>query len=120
VDGLSSADVQFNASGRSEGYAVLKFDSKHNANKFKSEYEGVALDGRPLKIEVLDGGKPTHLETRRVVTVDRSTKAKVFEGKSGRQDKKRGGSVKPKKAKEAKPAKSVEDLDKELDEYKNE
>jgi THO complex subunit 4 len=120
VSGLKSADVQFNANGRSEGFAILKFDNKQNASSFKEEYDGVSLDGRPLKIEFLDG-KPVQLETRRVVTVDKSSKAKVFEGKSGRQEnRKRGGSAKPKKTREPKQAKSLEDLDKELDEYKNE
>jgi len=53
VSGLSSAEVQYDKSGRSEGKAILVFASTRDAEAFIDEYDGVNLDDRPMKLSIL-------------------------------------------------------------------
>jgi hypothetical protein len=41
VEGLNTADVQYDASGRSQGFAILKFSSSADAENFVKDYNGV-------------------------------------------------------------------------------
>lgn len=43
VVGLVRTDVQYDDSGRSKGYAILKFENNRRAADFIKEYDGVCV-----------------------------------------------------------------------------
>lgn len=51
---LRKVQVHYDRSGRSEGTAHVIFESRGDAVRAQERYNSVALDGKPMKIEVMD------------------------------------------------------------------
>merc|ERR1712227_816411 len=114
---LKSATVHYDRSGRSLGTAEVAFDRRGDAMKALKQYNGVPLDGRPMRIEMagveaemepmrrpMGGGVRKSPGPRRSPGPRKSP----FRGSGGR-----GGRG------EKKEAPSKEDLDAEMDTYMN-
>eukprot|EP00982_Pelagococcus_subviridis_P001143 9166-Pelagococcus_subviridis.AAC.3 len=56
VGAVKKAGLNFDENGRSKGTAEIIFASPASAQKAIQTYNGVKLDGRPLKIELIGGG----------------------------------------------------------------
>jgi len=117
---FSKAVLHFDQGGRSVGTCELTFRSRSGAMKAHKQYNGVPLDGKAMKIEVLGGvslapvsqrlGRKSSPPRNR----DRSPFRRARGGRGGRPNNKPAGG-KPKR--EKKETMSAEDLDKELDKY---
>jgi len=116
---FSKAVLHFDQNGRSIGTCELTFRSRSGAMKAHKQYNGVPLDGKAMRIEVLGeismapvssrlGRKNSPPRNR-----DRSPFRRARGGRGGRP--KPAG--KPREKREKKEIKSAEDLDKELDKY---
>jgi len=107
-----SCAVHYNSSGKSLGTAHVVFMNKQAAEKAIKQYNGVHLDGRPMKI-TMEGG---------VVTGGGKMVKRLSQGqgprggKGGRRGRGRGG--RGGKGDRPKP-KTAEELDAELDAYLN-
>eukprot|EP00243_Klebsormidium_subtile_P012484 TRINITY_DN7660_c0_g1_i2.p1 TRINITY_DN7660_c0_g1~~TRINITY_DN7660_c0_g1_i2.p1 ORF type:complete len:272 (+),score=49.77 TRINITY_DN7660_c0_g1_i2:155-970(+) len=55
---LKRSEINFDKSGRSKGTAEVVFARKQDAMKAVSRYDGVALDGKPMKIEIIGTNLP--------------------------------------------------------------
>eukprot|EP00475_Leptophrys_vorax_P032546 TRINITY_DN5034_c0_g1_i2.p1 TRINITY_DN5034_c0_g1~~TRINITY_DN5034_c0_g1_i2.p1 ORF type:complete len:221 (-),score=68.25 TRINITY_DN5034_c0_g1_i2:62-724(-) len=52
AEGVKSGKINADANGRSTGTGVLTFSSLAFAQKFVKDYDGVDLDGQPIKLEL--------------------------------------------------------------------
>lgn len=115
---LKKASVHYDQSGRSKGTAEVIFVNKSDALKAMKQYNGVPLDGRPMKIQQLMEAQEERVTSR---GFDRS---RLGQAKFERPERRRGsgggrrgsGSSRGGRS-EKRPQLSAEELDAQLDEY---
>merc|ERR1719282_244959 len=125
---LKSATVHYDRSGRSLGTAEVTFDRRGDAMKALKQYNGVPLDGRPMRIEM--AGVEAEVEPLRRpmgggVRKSPGPRKSPFRGSGGRDGGRGGG--RPNRGGgggggrggrgEKKKEVSKEDLDAEMDTY---
>lgn len=118
---LKKASVHYDQSGRSKGTAEVIFVTKSDALKAMKQYNGVPLDGRPMKIQQLMEAQEERVTSR---GFDRS---RLGQAKFERPERRRvgggggrrggGGSSSRGGRGEKRPQLSAEELDAQLDEY---
>jgi len=120
---MKSAAVHYNSSGKSLGTAHVIFMHKEQAMKAAKQYNGVHLDGRPMRINMEGGiitvaGKKGNI-VKRLGKGQKGVKGKGgAKGVRGRGGRGRGRGGKGRGGEKAKP-KTAEELDAELDAYLN-
>ncbi|MEQ2192711.1 hypothetical protein XENOCAPTIV_015924 [Xenoophorus captivus] len=112
---IKTASVHYDRSGRSKGMADVYFLNKADAVKAMKHYNGVPLDGRPMKIQQATSEVKTQSSSR---GFDRSRLGQPrFERKQGGSS---GGFRGRGRGGEKRPQLSAEELDAQLDAYKSE
>jgi len=123
---FSKAVLHFDQNARSLGTCELSFRSRSGAMKAHKQYNGVPLDGKSMRIEVLGDVQMAPVSSRlgrknspQRQQRDRSPFRRARGGRGGRPNQKPAGNGgKPQREKrEKKETPSAEDLDKELDNY---
>merc|ERR1711971_1063000 len=120
VGKVNSAIIHYNAKGKSRGTAMIKFANKH-ALKAVNEYHQAEVDGRPMYVRAVAIVNTTASPQPRARSKTPKPKKKRFEQSPKRKGAKRGrgrGRGRGKGRKKAKPV-TVEQLDKEMDDYHN-
>jgi len=106
---LRKAAVHYDKSGRSLGTADVVFDRKSDAEDALKQYNGVPLDGRPMKIQLVSSSSG---EVARSPTKLAAAPRGASRGRGGvRTGRGRGGGA------SAKKEVTAEELDADLDEY---
>ncbi|XP_043969193.1 aly/REF export factor 2-like [Gambusia affinis] len=112
---IKTASVHYDRSGRSKGVADVYFVNKADAIKAMKNYNGVPLDGRPMKIQQESSEVQTQSSSG---GFDRSRLGQPrFERRPGGSS---GGFRGRGRGGERKPQLSAEELDAQLDAYKSE
>jgi len=118
---LKKADLHYDKSGKSLGTGELCYGSRGAAVKALKQYNGVPLDGRPMKLEILGEEKKSEPVAKRLGArrsfSESPRKRREFGGgapRGGRRGGRNGGAG---GRREKKPEPTAEDLDKELDSY---
>eukprot|EP00158_Paraphelidium_tribonemae_P009000 Partr_v1_DN28746_c0_g1_i1_m62774 putative Polymerase (DNA-directed), delta interacting protein 3 len=112
VGPLKKASLAFDATGKSKGTAEIEFVRKNDSMLAIKKYKDVALDGRPMRMEVV---APPTLEMTmgsRLTNLKPSATASNGHQQGGQQRRGRGG----RRQNRPKP-KTAEDLDAEMSSY---
>eukprot|EP00698_Gefionella_okellyi_P005853 TRINITY_DN15290_c0_g1_i1.p1 TRINITY_DN15290_c0_g1~~TRINITY_DN15290_c0_g1_i1.p1 ORF type:complete len:238 (-),score=37.78 TRINITY_DN15290_c0_g1_i1:227-940(-) len=104
---VKKVNIHFDRAGRSNGTADVIFARKTDASRAVAKYNGVELDGRPLQLQ---------LAAVESSIQQRIKPAKPLSGRIGTSKPKSDKPAKPKK--EPKKSMTAEDLDADLDAYK--
>lgn len=54
IENFSNARIVLDPSGKSTGTAFIEFLNENSAKQFVQQYDGVTLDGLPMKLELVD------------------------------------------------------------------
>jgi len=119
---LKKAAVHYDRSGRSQGTADVIFDNRADALTALKQYNGVPLDGRPMKIQLVADGGTTAARAPATSRVEVSNRPKTSSGTRGRGQQggrggSRGGNTGRGGTREKKTAVTAEELDADLDTY---
>jgi len=116
---FSKAVLHFDQNGRSLGTCELTFRSRGGAMKAHKQYNGVPLDGKSMRIEVLGEVSMAPVSSRlgRKNSPPRNRDRSPFRRARGGRGGRPKPAGKPREKREKKEIKSAEDLDKELDNY---
>jgi len=134
---IKLAIIHYDRSGHSLGSAEVSFDRKSDAIKGLKQYNGVPLDGKPMRIEITGSEKDLYQQQsygmrpssggvgqRRNIGGDYRPRGGSYGGGGGSRGSMRGGG-RPRGAgtatarKESVPAPSKESLDDDMDAYMN-
>lgn len=111
---LKKASVHYDRSGRSKGTADVHFEEKADALKAIKHYNGVPLDGRPMKIQqVTSDADPQSRQSQQSSGFDRS---RLGRAKFERSERRQGGGFRG-RGRGNRPQPTAEELDAELDAY---
>jgi len=114
---LKKAAVHYDRSGRSQGTADVVFENRSDALSAMKQYNGVPLDGRPMKIQMASSGTGAVSGGIQARTGGNFSgrNAAAPRGRGGRGG--RGGAGGNRGPKEKKKEVTAEELDAELDTY---
>jgi len=110
VGKLKHAALHFDKNGRSQGTCEIIFERKNDALKAYTQYNGVPLDGRPMRLELM--GEP--LKNQDAYQPRRTSYAYRYETGNDRDD---YGSHQRDNSSYSNRQYTAEDLDKQLDAY---
>jgi len=134
---LKKAIINYDGSGRSHGTADVIFERKADALKAYNTYNGVPLDGRPMKIEIVTTPQMQMAAPKETHTQNSTPARKRLSGGGGRGNNNfnnnssgrgrnnsfrgsrggRGGRGGSRGGKRERDVPTKDDLDKELDSY---
>jgi len=116
---FSKAVLHYDQNARSLGTCELTFRSRSGAMKAHKQYNGVPLDGKSMRIEVLGEVRMAPVSSRlgRKSSPPRNRDRSPFRRARGGRGGRPKPAGKPREKREKKEVKSAEDLDKELDNY---
>ncbi|KAJ3251680.1 hypothetical protein HK103_002203 [Boothiomyces macroporosus] len=107
---VKSAQLNYNAEGKSKGVATVIFAKSGDASKAYNEYHNRPLDNKPMKIELI-----INPNSAKIASIAQA------QPQRGGLQKKRGGLQKKRGERRPKPAdKDAMELDAEMDAYMNE
>ncbi|KAL1916403.1 uncharacterized protein VTP21DRAFT_5594 [Calcarisporiella thermophila] len=119
---LKKCQIRFDRSGRSTGIADLIFENPYDAAEAYKQYDGVTLDGQPMKITILAPSERVYVERRS--KGEGNSRSGIFSRLGSREDKSSGRGAgrrgksggRREKPTQKKPA-TAEELDAQLDQY---
>lgn len=120
--------LQYDAAGRSVGSATIIFNKHEQAAKATAALDGVKIDGRPVRVEMLVSASALPASTRPTSLADRVTQPKKDKPKPATTEKAAAGATrgrgqtrgrgKGRGGRDARPKKkTVEELDAEMADY---
>jgi len=108
--------MNYDRSGRSMGTAEIIFKDRHAAMKAMHKYNGVPLDGKAMRLEVVNSGGVGSVSGGGRMNIPRMSNNRPipYGGRFQRND---SNKMQQRKPREKKPEAKAEDLDAEMDAY---